>query len=108
MALITCPECSSEVSDKAMACTKCGVQLRKSTRTIFGKIVKFMFIAFNALMAFWIFGATQVVSKAMTETSGAEQAGAAIGAGIGTFMIIFIWVSGVLILGIFVLFTRPK
>jgi len=40
MALINCPECKNEVSEKALKCTKCGMQLRKPSRTIFGKIIK--------------------------------------------------------------------
>ncbi|EHU01692.1 hypothetical protein CKS_0132 [Pantoea stewartii subsp. stewartii DC283] len=40
--------------------------------------------------------------------SDAERAGAAIGAGLGVMAIGGIWVIGDIILGILVLFTRPK
>ena len=50
-------------------------------------------------------GASEVVSSA---SSDAEQAGAAIGTGIGMFLIFTVWAIGDIILGIFVLLTRPK
>jgi len=40
--------------------------------------------------------------------SNAERAGAAIGVGIGTMMILSIWAFGDLVLGLFVLLTRPS
>lgn len=43
-----------------------------------------------------------------TSSSEAEQAAAAIGATLGTGMLLSIWVSGDIILGLFVLFTRPS
>ena len=50
-------------------------------------------------------GASKQVAKASTE---AEKAGGAIGTGLGAMMIIFIWVAGAVILGIFTLLTRAK
>jgi endogenous inhibitor of DNA gyrase (YacG/DUF329 family) len=44
MAMISCPECQSDVSDAALKCPSCGVQLRKPKRTFFGKLVKYSFI----------------------------------------------------------------
>jgi uncharacterized paraquat-inducible protein A len=109
MALITCKECSAEVSDKAFDCPKCGAKLRKVERTFLGKIIKYTFIGFNILMLLWmIFGvgsAAQTIDQAGSE---AGQAGAAIGTGLGAMMIVFIWVTGGFILGLFTLFTRPK
>lgn len=109
MALINCPECSSEVSDSAMKCPKCGVQLRKPTRGFFGKLFMWGFVGFNILMGWWLVAGVSAASK-LTATAGssAEQAGAAIGTGIGAMMIIVIWGIGDIILGLFVLFTRPK
>ena len=34
MALITCPECGKEVSDKATTCPNCGCPLQQSQQTI--------------------------------------------------------------------------
>ncbi len=109
MALINCPECSSEVSDSALRCPKCGVQLRKLTRGLFGKLVKWLFIGFNIIMVIWLFSYFGNVSQ-LTSSAGsdAERAGAAIGATLGTGMLMGFWVLGDIILGLFVLFTRPK
>jgi hypothetical protein len=109
MALIKCPECLAEVSDTALSCAKCGVQLRKAKRSLLGKLIKYTFILFNLIMGWWLVAGMQMATKAVHETSGAaEHAGAAIGTGLGAVMIIFIWVVGDFILGLFVLFTRPK
>ena len=109
MAMIKCLECSSEVSDSALTCPSCGVQLRKPKRSFFGTLIKWSFIGFNILMAISLVvgmnGATESMNAAMSE---AEKAGAAIGTGLGAAMILSIWVFGDIILGLFVLFTRPK
>ena len=108
MALINCPECQAEVSDTALKCPKCGVQLRKPKRGFFGKLIKWGFIGFNILMAIWFIGGMGAATDGMDAMSEAEKAGAAIGTGIGAAMILSIWVIGDIILGLFVLFTRPK
>jgi hypothetical protein len=109
MALISCPECNGSVSDSALKCTHCGVQLRKPTRSLFGKLVKWVFIAFNVFMvyAFWA-GMKAATGTIDAAASSAEQAGAAIGTGIGATLMIGLWTAGAMVLGLFVLFTRPK
>ena len=81
----------------------------KPQRSFFGKLCKWSFIGFNILMLIWfvtgIGGASKQVAEAGSE---AEQAGAAIGTGLGAMMIIFIWVAGTIVLGIFTLLTRAK
>ena len=109
MALINCPECSAEVSDSALTCAKCGVQLRKPKRGIFGKLIKYTFILFNIFMGWWLVVGMQAAAKTVDATqSAAEHAGAAIGTGLGAAMIIGLGVFGDIILGLFVLLTRPK
>jgi uncharacterized paraquat-inducible protein A len=109
MALINCPECSAEVSDSALKCPKCGVQLRKPKRGFFGKVFKFVFVVFNLLMAAWMFSYFGAVGDlTSTASSGAEKAGAAVGATLATGMLLAIWGFGDIILGMLVLFTRPK
>ncbi len=108
MAMIKCPECSEEVSDSAMKCPKCGVQLREAKRGFFGKLIKWVFIGFNLLMGAWIIGGTMSNVDKIDGLSGAEEAGAVIGTGLGVVMLMAIWVVGDIILGLFVLFTRPK
>lgn len=95
MAIIACPECTGSVSDTAIKCTHCGVQLRKPVRSLFGKIVKFGFIAFNAIMALWLWSGMSAASQGIdATTSGAEHAGAVIGTGLGAIMIIGLWFLG--------------
>ena len=109
MALINCPECNNQVSDQAFKCPSCGKQLRKPKRTFMGKVFKWLFILFNVLMAIWLIGgvgsSAEVINNAASE---AERAGAAIGTGLGASIILTLWVIGDIILGLFVLFTRPK
>jgi hypothetical protein len=107
MALAECPECESKVSDTAMNCPTCGVQLRVAKRGFFGKIFKWGFIAFNILMVIWLLSYWGTVGD-MSAANEAEEAGQAVGAAIGTSMLLGIWVVGDIILGLFVLFTRPK
>lgn len=109
MALVKCPECNTEVSDAAMYCVSCGVQLRKPKRGFFGKLFKWGFIGFNILMVIWLFSYWGSVGDlANTASSDAEKAGAAIGGTIGTGMLFGLWVFGDIILGLFVLLTRAK
>lgn len=109
MALVKCKECQTEVSDKAYDCPNCGAILRKPKRTIFGKIIKFSFIGFNILMLIWIISGIGTAAESVgTAASEAEQAGAAIGTGLGVMFIVMIWAVGDFILGLMTLFTRPK
>lgn len=109
MALVACPECTTEVSDAALSCAKCGVQLRKPKRGIFGKIIKYSFILFNLLMGWMLIAGVGAASEGIQAAgSSAEQVGATMGAGLGAAVIISVWVFGDIILGLFVLFTRPK
>lgn len=85
------------------------VRLEKRTRGLFGWIFLILFWAFNALMLFsLIAGLSGTADQAATLTSEAEKAGHAIGTALGVGMIVAIWVSGAVILGLFVLFTRGK
>lgn len=108
MAMINCPECEKSVSDTAFKCPQCGAKLREAKRGFFGKLIKWSFVAFNIIMALWIFGGIQNASEGMVGMSEAEQAGATIGTGIGVALLLVVWVIGDIILGLLVLFTRPK
>ncbi|MBA3395882.1 MAG: hypothetical protein H0T89_24840 [Deltaproteobacteria bacterium] len=109
MALIRCPECSTEVSSSAHKCMKCGRVINKPTRGVFGKLFKWSFIGFNVLMLIWLVSGMSAASKHVeTAASDAEKAGATIGTALGAGVIVGIWVAGDIILGMLVLFTRPK
>lgn len=108
MAIISCPECQTDVSDSALKCPKCGVQLRKAKRSFFGKIIKWTFVGFNILMLVWLVAGMNNATSGMDNMTNAEQAGAAIGTSIGAMLILTVWFFGSIILGLFVLLTRPK
>lgn len=85
------------------------VQREISDRTFFGKIVKWLFIAFNIMMLFWLvsgmFVAGDVADQAIND---AERAGTVIGTTIAAGMLIMLWALGDIILGLLVLVTRRK
>jgi hypothetical protein len=83
--------------------------LRKPRRGFFGVIFKWLLILFNIAMIIWLFTYFASLGELMDQTSGeAEQAGAAIGATLGTGFLLFIWVIGDIILGLATLLTRPS
>lgn len=81
---------------------------------MFGKICKWVFVAFNVVMAVMLLTMCSAAPDAMNSAaSGAEYtdaaaAGAAIGAGLAFGSLLFLWVAGDVILGLFVLLTRRK
>ena len=109
MALIKCPECATEVSSSAHKCMRCGRVINKPRRGVFGTLIKWAFIGFNVLMIYWLVAGMNAASKYVDSAHGdAERAGATVGTALGASMIIGIWVAGTIILGLFVLLTRPK
>ncbi len=85
-----------------------------SDRTVFGKVIKWVFIVFNVLMLA-IMAATCSASGDVISNAGAEAeyadaatAGATIGAGLAMGSLLFLWLAGAVILGLFVLLTRRK
>lgn len=107
MSLMKCPECGHEVSNSAFDCPKCGKQLRKLKRGLFGKLCLWSFYLFNVLMVVWLVGGLNSVAD-IEAVSEAEKAGAAIGTGIGVTFLLIIWVVGDIITGLLALMTRPK
>jgi len=81
------------------------VRTEKRERSVAGKVIKWIFIAFNLLMALWLVGGLHSASKIQT-FSAAEQIGAGIGVTIGVTVLLVLWALGDLILGILVLITR--
>ena len=78
-------------------------------RGFFGKLFKFLFIAFNALMFVWVVGYWITVNGMLqTSASDATTAGMQIGATIGTGLLLFLWVAGSVILGLITLLSRGK
>jgi len=108
--MISCPECAKEVSETAIKCPSCGFKINEPKRSFFGKIIKWSFIIFNLIMIAWAFAGGGAVSDQMAASSGdsAAEVGTAIGGALGMGMIFVLWAVGDIILGIFMLFTRPK
>ena len=78
-----------------------------SDRTMFGKIVKWIFVGFNVLMLVWIVGG-MMGSAEQAPVGEAEEAGHAIGTAIGVGLLLVLWMIGDVIIGIVVLLTRRK
>jgi hypothetical protein len=78
-------------------------------RGLFGWLFKIAFVVFNLTMAAWLISYWTTVSKLVdADHSSAFHAGAAIGVSIGTGAIVFLWVSGAIILGLLTYFSRGK
>ncbi len=78
-------------------------------RGFIGKALKWAFILFNILMLILLVQYWAQVGEVIGANSNeAHQAGAAVGGMIGTSMLLFFWVSGAIILGLFTLFSRGK
>jgi hypothetical protein len=90
------------------------VRKEVSDRTVMGKVFKYAFIAFNVLMLFAFLKGCAISSESITNASmeseyaDAATAGATIGAGLAMGTLLFLWLVGDVILGLFVLFTRRK
>lgn len=85
------------------------VVIQKSGRGVVGQVAKWLFIGFNGLMAVWFFVGVGAASNTVASADGdAERAGAAIGTFLGASAIIFFWLAGAVILGLFALLTRGK
>jgi hypothetical protein len=83
------------------------VQRHVRKRGFFGKVFKFLFIAFNALMFVWVVSYWITLNGMLqTSTSEATTAGMQIGATIGTGLLLFLWCVGSVILGLITLLSR--
>ena len=109
MALINCPECNNQLSNQSLKGPSCVKQLRKPKHTFMGKVFKCLFILFNVLRSMWRIGVFASSSYVINNTiSNTERAGTLLGTGLGASIILTLWVIGDVILGLFVLLTRPK
>lgn len=109
MSLVNCPECQAQVSKTATKCPSCGHRLRTPRRGFFGVIFKWGFILFNVLMVWLWWNITgSVAETANTATSDAALTGTLIGGTLGVGMLFAIWFFGDFVLGLLVLFTRPR
>lgn len=78
-------------------------------RGFFGRAFKALFIIFNILMLLWlVLGMVAVSNHSVKLTSEAERAGATIGTAIGFSYILFVWIVGAVILGLFVMMSKGR
>jgi membrane associated rhomboid family serine protease len=85
------------------------IQREVRKRGFFGYLFKWLFIVFNVLMLIWLIAYwAQIGGMVSGLESDAEKAGGAIGATLGTSMLLFFWVAGAIILGLFTLLTRGR
>jgi hypothetical protein len=74
-----------------------------------GWVFKVLFIAFNVVMAIWLVSYWGTVGGQISSaTSDAAKAGGALGATLGTTMLLLLWVLGTIILGALTFFTRGR
>lgn len=99
MALINCPECKKEISDKTFKCPNCGVVINKPKRGVTGILFKTLFILFNTFMIFTFI-------SLFYSTSGIEDSATVTGVATGTLIIIWIIIG--LPLALMSYLTRPK
>lgn len=85
------------------------VQRHIRKRGFFGKLFKILFIVFNILMLAWVVSYWATIGQQVGASgSEAAKAGAAIGATLGTGMLLFFWVAGAVILGLITMLTRGE
>lgn len=109
MALKPCPECNINVSDTARTCPSCGTSINEPRRSIFGIVVKWLFIAFNMFMALAMWnGMKATTATDVSSASDATLAGHAVGAELGVSFLLLTWVCGAVILGLLTIITRPR
>lgn len=108
MALIRCKECRNQISQQALTCPFCGAQNRKPQRGFWGWLFLLAFVGFNILMVVALGSYFIDVGSLIESGNEYERAGAALGTTIGIGMLLEIWALGDIILGLFVLMTKPK
>src|SRR5690349_9354044 len=90
------------------------VRKEVSDRTVMGKLFKYVFIIFNVSMVFLFLKGCAISSESITNAGvnsdypDAATAGATIGAGLAMGTLLFFWLVGDVVLGLFVLFTRRR
>jgi hypothetical protein len=84
------------------------VRIERRKRGFFGWLFLLIFFAFNVLMIAWLFTYWSEVLPLANSGSEAEKAGAAIGATMGTGVILVFWACGAIVLGLFTLLTRGR
>ena len=87
-----------------------GKVVRKEVRQrgFFGWVFLLIFFAFNLLMLSWLWTYWGLLGAGLQSTSDAGRVGTFIGGAVGTGMILFVWVAGAVITGLFAILTRGR
>ncbi len=72
----------------------------------FGWVWRILLLLWQVAMFAWFIDATTAVAPMIEQGNDAQRTGAALGLGLGWMFILFFWVGGTVILGLFVLLTR--
>lgn len=91
MALVKCPECSSEVSEMSVTCPKCGYPIRKDVVSIEDSGSNFGF----AVLGFFI----PIVGLVLYLVWNKEKPGKAKSAGKGALVSVILWVLFYVLVG---------
>lgn len=81
---------------------------QRQKRGFFGTLFLVIFLVFNALMVWWLLSYWAEIGGSLDQGSEAARTGAAVGATIGTSVILFIWALGAVITGLLALLTRRR
>ena len=85
------------------------VRSERRKRGVFGLVFKYVFILYNLAMLAWLLSYWVKVGAQLNQLADeASRAGGAIGATLGTGLIVAFWVAGAVVLGLFTLLTRGK
>jgi hypothetical protein len=84
------------------------VQMEVRQRGFFGWLFLLIFFGFNLLMFLWLWNYWEFLSIGDQPTGDAGRAGAAIGTALGTGAILFVWLVGAVVTGLFAILTRGK
>ena len=71
-------------------------------------ILRYVFFAFNLLMAFAMYSGFAENADKINDALEAEAAGGLVGTSLGAFFLLVLWVMGDIILGLLYLVARPS
>ena len=71
-------------------------------------ILRYVFFAFNLLMAFAMYSGFAENADKINDALEAEAAGVLVGTSLGAFFLLVLWVMGDIILGLLYLVARPS
>jgi hypothetical protein len=105
MALVKCPECTSEISSDAKSCPKCGKGIEPPKKSEIGNGVKTGYIIINLIMMIWFI--INILPDYYTVEIYYTEFGESVIL-IGALTVFIIWALVAVILLPFIILTREK